>query len=53
MALELGIQQGSTIVRQGDVIMQNRTLRSWRVAGNEPCVFVAVMVDVATQASSR
>jgi len=44
-ALELGLEQGSTIVRRGDVIVQNRTLHSWRVVGDEPCVFVAVMVD--------
>jgi quercetin dioxygenase-like cupin family protein len=43
--MELGLEQGATTVRQGDVIVQNRTQHSWRVVGDQPCVFVAVMVD--------
>lgn len=46
--MELGLEQGATTVRQGDVIVQNRTQHAWRVVGDQPCVFVAVMVDAAT-----
>lgn len=45
--MELRVEQGATTVRPGDVIVQNRTRHAWRVVGDGPCVFVAVMFDAA------
>jgi quercetin dioxygenase-like cupin family protein len=44
-AMELVMESGSTVVRAGDVVVQRGTPHAWRVVGDEPCVFVAVLVD--------
>jgi hypothetical protein len=48
--MELGLEAGSAVLAAGDVAVQRRTRHSWRVIGDEPCVFVAVMFDAVATA---
>lgn len=50
--MELGLEEGAAIVRPGDVIVQNGIQHAWRVVGDQPCVFVAVLVDAAAGRAS-
>lgn len=43
--LSLDLEEGSTVLGAGDIVVQRQTRHSWRVIGDQPCVFVAVMVD--------
>lgn len=45
--MSLDLEADSAVLGAGDIVVQRQTRHSWRVVGNEPCVFVAVMVDAA------
>jgi quercetin dioxygenase-like cupin family protein len=47
--LELILEEGSTVLRSGETVVQRGTNHAWRVVGNEPCTFAAVMIDAAPQ----
>ena len=44
-SLKIQLEEGSTILNPGDVLIQRGTPHSWRVVGDQPCVVVFVMVD--------
>ena len=44
-AMELEMETGATVVRSGDVVIQRGTPHAWKVVGDEPCVFVSILVD--------
>ena len=46
-ALELKLENGSTVARPGDVIVQRGTPHGWRTVGNEPCTAVFILIDAA------
>ncbi len=43
--IELLLDEGATIVRSGDTVIQCGTNHGWRVIGNEPCTFAGVLID--------
>lgn len=43
--LELGLEDGSTILEPGDFVVQRNTPHSWKVVGDEPCTVVFVLID--------
>ena len=47
--LELILEEGSTVLRSGETVVQCGTNHAWRVVGNEPCTFAAVLIDAAPQ----
>ena len=42
--VELLLDEGSVTVGPGDTVIQRGTTHGWRVAGDEPCVAVAVLI---------
>ena len=42
--IELIMDKGKTILSPGDTVVQRATFHSWRVIGDEPCKFAAVLV---------
>ena len=42
------MDQGETLLKPGDVLVQRGTNHSWSVRGNEPCIIAAVLVSAAT-----
>lgn len=47
--LELTLEEGSTLLRPGETVVQRGTNHAWRVVGNEPCTFAAVLIDASPQ----
>ncbi|MCK4785821.1 MAG: cupin domain-containing protein [Desulfobacteraceae bacterium] len=47
--LELILEEGSTVLRSGETVVQCGTNHAWRVVGNEPCTFAAVLIDASPQ----
>jgi quercetin dioxygenase-like cupin family protein len=43
--LELVLENGSTMLAAGDSVVQRGTNHAWRVVGDEPCTFVAVLLS--------
>jgi hypothetical protein len=41
------LEEGQTIVRPGDLVVQRNTLHSWQNHSNEPAIFWGIMVSVA------
>jgi hypothetical protein len=39
------MDQGETLLRAGDVLVQRGTNHSWSVRGNEPCIIAAVLIN--------
>ena len=39
------MEQGETLLRAGDILVQRGTNHSWSVRGNEPCIVAAVLVN--------
>jgi mannose-6-phosphate isomerase-like protein (cupin superfamily) len=39
------MDQGETLLRAGDILVQRGTNHSWSVRGNEPCVVAAILVN--------
>jgi hypothetical protein len=48
--ITLLLEEGQTIVRAGDLVVQRNTLHSWQNHSNQPAVFWGVMVSI-TEAS--
>jgi quercetin dioxygenase-like cupin family protein len=47
--LELILEEGTTVLRSGETVVQCGTNHAWRVVGNEPCTFAAVLIDATPQ----
>jgi quercetin dioxygenase-like cupin family protein len=47
--LELILEEGTTVLRSGETVIQCGTNHAWRVVGNEPCTFAVVLIDAAPQ----
>jgi mannose-6-phosphate isomerase-like protein (cupin superfamily) len=47
--VELILDEGSAILRQGDTVVQCGTNHGWRVIGDEPCTFAGVLIDSGPQ----
>jgi quercetin dioxygenase-like cupin family protein len=43
--LELMLDEGSTVLNAGETVIQRGTNHAWRVYGEEPCTFVAIMIS--------
>ena len=43
--LELILDESSTVLTAGETVVQRGTNHGWRVNGEEPCTFVAVMIS--------
>ena len=52
-SLELQLEEGSTIVRPGEVIVQRGTHHGWRVVGDQPVLVVFVLVDAVNGPPAR
>jgi hypothetical protein len=39
------MDEGETLLKAGDILVQRGTNHSWSVRGNEPCIVAAVLVD--------
>jgi hypothetical protein len=39
------MEQGETLLRAGDILVQRGTNHSWSVRGNEPCIVAAILVN--------
>ena len=46
--LELVLENGSTVLTTGDTVVQRGTNHAWRVVGDEPCTFVAVLLSAVS-----
>jgi mannose-6-phosphate isomerase-like protein (cupin superfamily) len=46
--LELVLEDGSTVLAPGDSVVQRGTNHAWRVVGDEPCSFVAVLLSAVS-----
>jgi len=44
-AIELILEQGTTVLRAGDSVIQQGTRHGWRVIGDEPVTFAGVLVS--------
>ena len=38
------MDEGETLLKAGDILIQRGTNHSWSVRGNEPCIVAAVLV---------
>ena len=47
--LELELETTTRTLNPGDVVVQRSTVHGWRVIGDEPCTFVAIMLDAGPQ----
>jgi quercetin dioxygenase-like cupin family protein len=43
--IELILDEGTTIVKPGDTVIQRGTNHGWRVVGDEPCTFAAILLS--------
>ena len=43
--VRLLLDEDETVIGPGDVVVQRATNHAWAVEGNEPALFVAVLVD--------
>ncbi len=41
------VDEGETLLKPGDILIQRGTNHSWSVRGNEPCIIAAVLVSAA------
>jgi mannose-6-phosphate isomerase-like protein (cupin superfamily) len=39
------MENGETLLKPGDVLIQRGTMHSWSVRGNEPCIVAAILVN--------
>ena len=39
------MDEGETLLKAGDILVQRGTNHSWSVRGNEPCIVAAVLVS--------
>lgn len=39
------MENGETLLKAGDVLIQRGTMHSWSVRGNEPCIVAAILVN--------
>ncbi len=39
------LENGETLLKPGDIMIQRGTNHSWSVRGNEPCVLAAILID--------
>jgi quercetin dioxygenase-like cupin family protein len=39
------MDEGETLLKPGDILIQRGTNHSWSVRGNEPCIVAAVLVS--------
>ncbi len=51
--IELLLDEGATVVRPGDTVIQCGTNHGWRVVGNEPCTIAGVLIDAAPLSQVR
>jgi quercetin dioxygenase-like cupin family protein len=49
--IELLLDEGSTVLRTGETVVQCGTNHGWRVVGNEPCTFAGVLIDATPKAN--
>ena len=47
------MEQGETLLRAGDILVQRGTNHSWSVRGNEPCIVAAVLVNAKPLSFAR
>jgi mannose-6-phosphate isomerase-like protein (cupin superfamily) len=47
------MDEGETLLRPGDILVQRGTNHSWSVRGNEPCIIAAVLVSAAPLGAKR
>jgi mannose-6-phosphate isomerase-like protein (cupin superfamily) len=47
------MEEGETLLRAGDILVQRGTNHSWSVRGNEPCIIAAVLVSAAPLGAKR
>lgn len=52
-SLRLELEEGSTVVGPGEVVVQRGTPHAWRVVGDQPVVVVFVLVDAINGRSLR
>jgi quercetin dioxygenase-like cupin family protein len=50
--VELILDEGSTILRAGETVVQCGTNHGWRVVGNKPCTCAGVLIDAARNTKS-
>jgi quercetin dioxygenase-like cupin family protein len=43
--LELILEDGSTVLKPGDCVVQRGTNHAWRVVGEQPCTFAGVLIS--------
>jgi len=46
--IELILEDGSTVLESGDCAVQRGTNHAWRVVGDQPCTFVAVLLSAVS-----
>jgi len=46
--LELLLEDGSAVLTSGDCVVQRGTNHAWRVVGEEPCTFTAVLLSAVS-----
>jgi quercetin dioxygenase-like cupin family protein len=39
------MDEGETLLKAGDILVQRGTNHSWSVRGNEPCIVAAILVN--------
>ena len=39
------MDEGETLLKAGDILIQRGTNHSWSVRGNEPCIVAAILVN--------
>jgi hypothetical protein len=47
------MENGETLLRAGDILVQRGTNHSWSVRGTEPCIVAAVLVSAAPLGAKR
>ena len=47
------MENGETLLKAGDILVQRGTTHSWSVRGNEPCVVAAVLVNAKPLSFSK
>jgi quercetin dioxygenase-like cupin family protein len=43
--IELILDEGSTVLSAGETVVQRKTNHAWRVYGEEPCTFFAILIS--------
>jgi quercetin dioxygenase-like cupin family protein len=52
-SLELKLEEASTVLGPGDIVVQRGTPHSWRVVGDQACVVAFVLVDATHGQGAR